>query len=124
MIIPQPRLKLHSLKVRLFVYGEYMGSGRSFRCINSWLMAQSKGVDVKENMNEKDKVDYIRNQERKIQAQVLWRQSVVFEAATSDRVGNITFQKAGKLLAQVLVKGLQSNRPEIVAGLTAEMLHA
>nr|GEX21441.1 protein TOC75-3, chloroplastic [Tanacetum cinerariifolium] len=35
-----------------------------FRCINVGLMAQSKGVDVEENMTEKEKVDYMRNQER------------------------------------------------------------
>ncbi|KAI3682454.1 hypothetical protein L1987_82445 [Smallanthus sonchifolius] len=35
-----------------------------FRCINVGLMQQSKAVDVEDNMTEKEKVDYMRNQER------------------------------------------------------------
>ncbi|XP_024974988.1 protein TOC75-3, chloroplastic [Cynara cardunculus var. scolymus] len=35
-----------------------------FRCINVGLMQQSKGVDAEDNMTEKEKVDYMRNQEK------------------------------------------------------------
>ncbi|KAJ0870834.1 putative bacterial surface antigen (D15), surface antigen D15 [Helianthus annuus] len=35
-----------------------------FKCINVGLMQQSKAVDVDENMTEKEKMDYMRNQER------------------------------------------------------------